>query len=111
LIRSSSSSAQRIEAARDSASRKFIASYKCWKICGDRNCLRARACTGDAQACFLFFWKFLPEQDRTWLLTAIRSERGGMSREEAMRAADAAIAGSVNGTREEPAQSSAYTRV
>ena len=66
-------------AARDSARRKMATALWFWKACGSRQCLRARACTGD---CFLRLWPRVPEDVRFTVLSFMKANDPGRSRHQ-----------------------------
>jgi hypothetical protein len=63
-----------------------------WKYCADKRCHRARACRGELKPCHRRFWPQVPEEIKAWLQKAFAARRAGLSPQQAVRAADKAIA-------------------
>ncbi len=59
---------------------------------GTPPCRRALDCRGDAQACFRYFWRQLPEEARVWFHAAMAASAGGLKNKAAGLAADAEVA-------------------
>ncbi len=72
---------------RDRARRKLFTAFMMWTICPHKQCIRARACTGDTEECRVQRWrKAVPDEIRTELFKTLElMSRGGHSHEEASR--------------------------
>ena|SRR5262245_23115174 len=62
-----------------------------WTVCRHARCRRARACTGDADACFVDRWREMPGHLRVFFHTNIEALFDGASPQEAKRQADAEV--------------------
>ncbi len=82
-------SLERLQAKRESAQRKLWTGLKFWEVCPERQCLRARSCRGDVNACRDRFWPQVPKDIKVWLQAAIKARRDGMSPEDANRVGQA----------------------
>jgi hypothetical protein len=67
------------DALRDAARRRLGTALLFWKVCGSRQCLRARACTGD---CFMRLWPHVPEELKFTIHSFIRAKVPGRSRQQ-----------------------------
>jgi hypothetical protein len=67
------------DALRDAARRRLGTALLFWKVCGDKQCLRARACTGD---CFMRLWPHVPEELKFTIHSFIRAKVPGRSRQQ-----------------------------
>jgi hypothetical protein len=62
-----------------------------WRMCGNKQCLRQKACAGDADACASHHWRIMPEPEKTWIRTGLLARGRGLSAAEAAKAADAEV--------------------
>lgn len=62
-----------------STRRHFCTRFQFWTACGDKSCLRAHACAGDATECFPRFWQIVPEDMKVGIRAAIEANRAGLS--------------------------------
>jgi hypothetical protein len=53
-----------------------------WKYCGRKQCLRARACVGDTDDCFLRLWPVVPEQVKIGIRAAAKARQARLSKPE-----------------------------
>jgi hypothetical protein len=58
-------------------------------VCGDARCKRAGRCAGNADACFLRFWRHVPEKIKNTIRHMIKLVSEGMPKSEAIRKAEA----------------------
>jgi hypothetical protein len=69
------------------ARRQICSVLRFAKYCGERRCRRARACAGDADACFLRFWPAVPEDIKNLIRQSAIFMQQGMPPREAVAAA------------------------
>jgi hypothetical protein len=62
-----------------------------WSLCGQPACRRARACVGDAEACFKRFWPLVPEEFKVWFRAGIKARVDGHSPREAAAIGDTEV--------------------
>jgi hypothetical protein len=67
-----------------------------WRVCAEKSCRRAKACMGDADACFERHWPWVHEGDKIFFRTVIKMRLAGLSHAEACRAAAEEVARSVD---------------
>ena len=53
-----------------------------WKACGSKQCLRARACAGDADVCFSRFWPLVPQELKIGIHALIKATQARLSKSE-----------------------------
>jgi hypothetical protein len=67
--------------------------FRLWTVCPDKRCARAKACSGDVEACLLKRWRvYISDETRALLSKAFQLMRDGMPAREAAAAAQADIA-------------------
>jgi hypothetical protein len=86
-----------LEAARKAADpegwRRSVHNILCFpRVCPHKRCKRARACAGDARACFRRWWPVVPEAFKVEFRTIIKALHDGASPAEAGRMAAAEVA-------------------
>ena len=62
-----------------------------WIDCADKQCLRAKGCRGDVDACFRRYWPQVPEELKVWMRAGITARNKGLSVQEAGRVAEAEV--------------------
>jgi hypothetical protein len=67
------------DAARVSARRNLGTVLRFWKVCGTKQCLRARGCTGD---CFLRLWPQVPANLQFTILSFTKASAPGRTRRQ-----------------------------
>lgn len=70
------------DAAREFARRKLCSVLLFWKVCGDKQCLRAKACAGNADACFTQLWPQVPENLKFTIRSFIKASGPGRTRQQ-----------------------------
>ncbi len=68
-----------IEEKEDQAMRPLCSLLLFWKYCGNKKCVRARACAGDRKDCFNRLWPRVPEQVKIMVRTASKSAKARLS--------------------------------
>jgi hypothetical protein len=79
-------------AVREESRRSLCTFFEFWKFCGDKGCMRARACVGDFEGCFDRFWDFVPGDVKVQLRAGLEARAAGKSYAEMCRAIDHAAA-------------------
>ena len=62
--------------------RGWAGALSLWRLCGQGKCRRARACRGDARACFPRHYPLLPDGVRGWFECLLVAREDGMPFEE-----------------------------
>jgi hypothetical protein len=76
----------------EEAERHLYTVLRFWTVCPDKPCRRARACRGDVRVCHRRWWPHVPEEIKIQLRTVITARNGGLSPQEAVRAAKMEVA-------------------
>ena len=76
--------------------RSVCTGFKFWRACGERPCQRAKACMGDARACFDRCWWRVREADKIYVRAGIKARVAGCSVAEACRLAGEEVARSAD---------------
>ena len=75
------------------ARRRFATLMELWRACGNKPCLRARACAGPGDApCAIAFMRSMPEEVRATLQRAITLRLAGAGTEAAWDEAERTVA-------------------
>lgn len=75
----------------DAYRRKMCTMLQFWRVCGDPQCRRQRACEKDMHACFARHWPMMPEETKVWLRAASVALDQGNSPEQAVMRGRAAV--------------------
>jgi hypothetical protein len=75
-------------AERLAARRRMFSFFGMWRVCPDKRCIRAKACSGDIHACTTERWRVVvPPEFKALLFKTVYLMNRGASRQEALRLA------------------------